>query len=775
MRRRLTRPDSARQRPTPQLGALLAQIAHFTRALEADPTNHVLYSDRSGAHAAKSAYAESLLDANKCIELKGDWAGGHSRQGAANFGLENWIEAQASYQRCLVLDPSSQWARDELSKVNEHILTGSTRAEQVLLDRISHAPAPCRLVVLPASTTAVSIRFQSELSRTSASALAKTMITAPDDACGFLQHGNALRCDLGEWCGPPKEVVRVRSSGGATAIGSPIFHTGQHLLTFRILGSRNNDGEYMTLGVIDTPHLSRKQCGDAWGLAPFQGTLRKWSQESAINLESVMQGTLHGQANGAEVDVAIDFERKRLGFRVCPANVSRASQSSAGRLPLEEQIGIHWIQVEPFPTAMRPFIRIGAPTFSSLYKYEVDRVALVAVQSDQQTLEARAEAIKAAVRERAERAAAARRRQSEELLAAVMSAEAALALAFSASSLNGLRHALVAAKEVGVPAETLVPYQQRVSELEAEAQLAKYARLTAKAEDAKQEDGFALRPLIVGIAGDDEVLVSLQALLDNTDHSLLGKGKDVQVRFGSYDKLTLACAWRVDHPRELSKYEMGKARVLEEMTILTRKGKLPGRILVLPTNSVHGMPLDSDANEAVLLHGTSAASLLAILSSGLNERFSGTSAGNAFGDGVYFAEDVGKTDQYVTPDLAYDPKSDLHRRLFGRNFRHPGSLFYVVVCRVALGYPICTRQHGAKSVSLEGGPVFERSFRELAAIPGISPPILHHSLIAELGGSLSRYREFVVFHGEYLLPEYVVGYHRCNGNTVLQAPNDTVS
>jgi len=92
-------------------------IAQFTKAIEADPTNHVLYSNRSGAHAAKESYTEALLDANKCIELKSDWPKGHSRRGAAYFGLKNWIQSQASYEKGLELDPASQVMKDELEKV----------------------------------------------------------------------------------------------------------------------------------------------------------------------------------------------------------------------------------------------------------------------------------------------------------------------------------------------------------------------------------------------------------------------------------------------------------------------------------------------------------------------------------------------------------------------------------------------------------------------------------------------------------------------------------
>ena len=92
-------------------------IAEFTKAVEADPTNHVLYSNRSGAHAAKADFKAALLDANKCIDLKADWAKGHSRRGAAYFGLKNWIQSQAAYEKGLELDPESKVMKEELEKV----------------------------------------------------------------------------------------------------------------------------------------------------------------------------------------------------------------------------------------------------------------------------------------------------------------------------------------------------------------------------------------------------------------------------------------------------------------------------------------------------------------------------------------------------------------------------------------------------------------------------------------------------------------------------------
>jgi hypothetical protein len=298
-------------------------------------------------------------------------------------------------------------------------------------------------------------------------------------------------------------------------------------------------------------------------------------------------------------------------------------------------------------------------------------------------------------------------------------------------------------------------------------------RVEEKAHRALDEDGFALRPLL---ASDASVLRSLEALLETEHPGWLGKGKDVSKKYGPYDSLKLACAWKVDHPRNLDKYTAGVKRVQKEMDLLKNKGKDVGNVPGPPvrtSGAAKGFTMKAGANEAILLHGTSPDRLLALLSTGLNERYSGTNAGTAFGDGVYLAEDVGKTDQYVGADSAYDPSSELHTRLYSRTMRHPGDVFYVLVVRAALGYPVRTQQTGPKATSMDNlAPIFPIGFRELSAVPGVTPPIVHHSLIAELGPAIARYREFVLFHSEYVHIDYVIAYHRCDGGQKLSTTDN---
>eukprot|EP00882_Tetradesmus_deserticola_P034138 GHRQ01039064.1.p1 GENE.GHRQ01039064.1~~GHRQ01039064.1.p1 ORF type:complete len:104 (+),score=43.54 GHRQ01039064.1:265-576(+) len=70
----------------------------FSEAIELDPSNHVLFSNRSAAEASLQHYAAALKDAKKCVELKPDWPKGYSRLGAAHYGLQQWEDAIKAYE-----------------------------------------------------------------------------------------------------------------------------------------------------------------------------------------------------------------------------------------------------------------------------------------------------------------------------------------------------------------------------------------------------------------------------------------------------------------------------------------------------------------------------------------------------------------------------------------------------------------------------------------------------------------------------------------------------
>lgn len=79
----------------------------FTLAISSDPSNAVLYSNRSAAYASLKQWNEAVEDAKKTTELRPDWGKGWSRLGAAFQGSGNMKEAHEAYTKGLEIDPSN--------------------------------------------------------------------------------------------------------------------------------------------------------------------------------------------------------------------------------------------------------------------------------------------------------------------------------------------------------------------------------------------------------------------------------------------------------------------------------------------------------------------------------------------------------------------------------------------------------------------------------------------------------------------------------------------
>ena len=138
--------------------------------------------------------------------------------------------------------------------------------------------------------------------------------------------------------------------------------------------------------------------------------------------------------------------------------------------------------------------------------------------------------------------------------------------------------------------------------------------------------------------------------LSVTHGAWLGRGRDASQ--GTYDSLRLACAWRIQNPRRSARVEGGTRCMSDELDCLKRKGGVAREVWRdMMTSSTAAaleaqgkLQLRAELNEVLLLHGIPRSKLLTVLANGLNERFSGTHAGAAFGNGAYLAEDLGKAD-----------------------------------------------------------------------------------------------------------------------------------
>ncbi|QRV72649.1 stress-induced-phosphoprotein 1 [Ceratobasidium sp. AG-Ba] len=81
-------------------------IELFTKAIALDPSNHVLYSNRSAAKAGKKQWDEALADAEETIRVNPNWAKGYARKGAALHGAHRWDEAIAAYEEGIKIEDS---------------------------------------------------------------------------------------------------------------------------------------------------------------------------------------------------------------------------------------------------------------------------------------------------------------------------------------------------------------------------------------------------------------------------------------------------------------------------------------------------------------------------------------------------------------------------------------------------------------------------------------------------------------------------------------------
>ncbi|GJE84765.1 heat shock protein sti1 homolog [Phanerochaete sordida] len=78
----------------------------FSKAIELDQSNFVLWSNRSAAKAGKRQYGAALEDAEQCVKINPAWSKGYARKGAALHGLRRYEEAISAYEEGLKLEDS---------------------------------------------------------------------------------------------------------------------------------------------------------------------------------------------------------------------------------------------------------------------------------------------------------------------------------------------------------------------------------------------------------------------------------------------------------------------------------------------------------------------------------------------------------------------------------------------------------------------------------------------------------------------------------------------
>jgi hypothetical protein len=177
--------------------------------------------------------------------------------------------------------------------------------------------------------------------------------------------------------------------------------------------------------------------------------------------------------------------------------------------------------------------------------------------------------------------------------------------------------------------------------------------------------------------------------------------------------------WRIENPALWRLYSAQRMFVLQNC----RHGALrPLRVACYEASWMKEHALRSDCNELYLFHGTKPDVVPLITKQGFETRLP-PDAGRMLGDGVYFAENASKSDQYAVPN---------------------GKTFYLFVARVCLGAAFVTKssQEGLKRPPDAGaaGQIFD-------------------SVLYDCGGT-GKHREFVVYDRTACYPEFLIEYER---------------
>ena len=92
-------------------------IAMFNSALELNPNDEVLYSNRSSCYLHLKDYKRAMEDAETCIRLKPKWERGYYRKGMVFFEQQEYIDAATSFYQGCEIAPADKKLSGKVGKV----------------------------------------------------------------------------------------------------------------------------------------------------------------------------------------------------------------------------------------------------------------------------------------------------------------------------------------------------------------------------------------------------------------------------------------------------------------------------------------------------------------------------------------------------------------------------------------------------------------------------------------------------------------------------------
>ncbi|KAL0052246.1 hypothetical protein WJX82_010627 [Trebouxia sp. C0006] len=107
----------------------------YTQALDLDPENHILLSNRSAAYIGLQEFSKALADAVACVEISPEFVKGYSRKGCAYLQLNQPGFAEAAYRQGLSQVPHNIPLKQSLASILKEDGDQSTRSSKARNDQ----------------------------------------------------------------------------------------------------------------------------------------------------------------------------------------------------------------------------------------------------------------------------------------------------------------------------------------------------------------------------------------------------------------------------------------------------------------------------------------------------------------------------------------------------------------------------------------------------------------------------------------------------------------
>jgi serine/threonine-protein phosphatase 5 len=103
------------------IGHFLEAIGFYSEALECDPTNAIILSNRAHAYIKVENYGLAMIDATAALESDPNYAKAYYRRGSAQYALSHYKDARKDFKKVCQLKPKDKDARKKFQACDKAV------------------------------------------------------------------------------------------------------------------------------------------------------------------------------------------------------------------------------------------------------------------------------------------------------------------------------------------------------------------------------------------------------------------------------------------------------------------------------------------------------------------------------------------------------------------------------------------------------------------------------------------------------------------------------